>query len=443
MIDFTSEENKKRFGKNLEKAKRNYEKELKRVKDDFQKKYPFATISNFRFYIHITNSGEVGSYPLTYIYYIEGRYNWRLGSVAFNNFFTSLLYWGPTKIWDPTSETIDFFFVNHGIKFPFDPNHFRIFVNGEQSFSFQTNPLDTKFANLKRARDIRTLDLDKDDPYFASLMAAYVISQKTGVCTRHLTESRDAHKIVTSIFRFYVWYHMSRFLRFPEKMEKYLTKRNLDFKNNIPLMKTWEKRYHHGKETVSAWLRTQPNRANIRNAKIYGSKYGGPFGIMYEEIDEVLPADPAKDWKKFFLTDSRGIKKSGQLLLQKAVEAYVYCVLSAQANTRWKIVGERAKSLQTQEDFAKLAKETVVEDDDTVLISNMRTAVKATNVVLNLAILPRMILIPSDMLILKEKILGYNNTLTMETKSMKFGKNPELNFSTERSEEETEDPADT
>ena len=156
---------------------------------------------------------------------------------------------------------------------------------------------------------------------------------------------------------------------------------------------------------------------------------------MYVEIDQVLPADQSNDWKKFFLTDSNGIKNTGQLFLQKAVEAYVYCVLGAQANTRWKIVGAGAKSLQTQEAFAKLAKETVAQDDDTVLISNMRTAVKATNVVLNLAILPRMILIPSDLLILKKKIPGYNNTLTIATKTMSFGKNEKINFSEETSTE--------
>ena len=216
------------------------------------------------------------------------------------------------------------------------------------------------------------------------------------------------------------------------------------YQKRAPSEKNLEEKISHGKETVSAWLRTQPNRDNIRNAKNYGSKYGGAIGIMYEEVDEVLPVDPSNDWKKFFLTDSDGIRKTGQLLLQKAVESYVYCVLSAQAGTRWKIVGEGAKSLQTQEAFAKLAKETVAEDDDTVPISNMRTAVSATNVVLNLAILPRMILIPSDTIILKEKIPGYNNTLTIATKSMKFGKNPGLNFSTERSEEtEGNDEGDT
>ena len=107
--------------------------------------------------------------------------------------------------------------------------------------------------------------------------------------------------------------------------------------------------------------------------------------------------------KNFFQDESDGITQTGQLFLQKAAEAYVYCVLGAQAQTRWRIVGDGAKSLQTQEVFAKLVKDTVAQDDDKVLISNMRTAVMATNVVLNLAILPKLILIPSDLLFLKEK----------------------------------------
>ena len=346
-------------------------------------------------------------------YFDEHGANWEVGSVAFNDFFTRALYWGPTKIWDlkedrvtaqPDENEVEHHFKGDGKGFPFDLNHFRIFVNSEQSFSFQTAALNTKWGNLQNVKDIRTVltvltvNVDKgerSDPYFASLMAAYVISQKTGICTMHLRDDPEVPKIVTSILRFYVWYHMNRFLRYLEKISKFLTSENLGFiKKNLPVEKIWKKKYHYGKETISAWLRTQPNRDNIRNAKNYGSKYGGAIGIMYEEVDQVSPADEVNDWKKLFLTDSDGIGKTGQLLLQKAVESYVYCVLSAQAGTRWRIVGEGAKNLQTQEAFAKLAKETVAEDDDTVLISNMRTAVSATNVVLNLAILPRMILIP-------------------------------------------------
>ena len=352
MRDFTTEQSKKYFGANLRKAKANYDKGFKRAKNEFEKKYPYADIKNFKLQIFLSMDGEISS-PTKIYFFDESGANWEISSVAFNNFFTRVLYWGQTKIWDlkGPKEGTENFFKGDGKNFSFDPNHFRIFVNSEQSFSFQTVAPNTKWGNSGNVKDIRTVDsLEKDNPYFASLMAAYVISQKTGICTKHLREDSaapgDVTKIVTSILRFYVWYHMNRFLRYPEKMSKSLTRDALDFiKKNLPVKKIWKKKYHYGKETISAWLRTQPNRANIRNAKNYGSKYGGAIGIMHEEVDQVLPADEVNDWKKFFLADSDGIRKTGQLLLQKAVESYVYCVLSAQANTRWKIVGEGAKSL--------------------------------------------------------------------------------------------------
>ena len=58
----------------------------------------------------------------------------------------------------------------------------------------------------------------------------------------------------------------------------------------------------------------------------------------------------------------------------------------------------------------------------------MRTAIKDTNVVLNMAITPGIILIPSNMIILKEKVAGYNNVLTLATKDMKFGVNENVNY---------------
>ena len=58
----------------------------------------------------------------------------------------------------------------------------------------------------------------------------------------------------------------------------------------------------------------------------------------------------------------------------------------------------------------------------------MRTAIKDTNVVLNMAITPGIILIPSNMIILKEKVAGYNNVLTLATKDMKFGVNENVDY---------------
>ena len=58
----------------------------------------------------------------------------------------------------------------------------------------------------------------------------------------------------------------------------------------------------------------------------------------------------------------------------------------------------------------------------------MRTSIQATNVVLNLAVVPNVILMPSNFVILDKKIEGYNNLLTTATEGMKFGVNKDVNY---------------
>jgi hypothetical protein len=105
----------------------------------------------------------------------------------------------------------------------------------------------------------------------------------------------------------------------------------------------------------------------------------------------------------------------------------VYSVLGAQVKTRWSITGQGAKSLQTQEVFRKVVKGTIVQDDITVTISNMRTAISNTHVILNFAIMPGKILIPSDLRILTKPIPGLRNVLTVARNGMTFGKNEKVN----------------
>ena len=174
------------------------------------------------------------------------------------------------------------------------------------------------------------------------------------------------------------------------------------------------------------WYQQHPNKKNIRRYHYVMTKNNtGVLGIECEEVDHVMPKSD-DDWKTS-KEDSDGLTKTGQKLFQLAVESYVYSVLGAQAQTRWLIVGQGAKSLQTQDIFHKLVKDTITQDDPVKAISDMRLAIENTNVVLNLAISPGMILIPSDMTILKKKVAGYNNTLTLATKKMKFEVNEEVN----------------
>ncbi len=132
----------------------------------------------------------------------------------------------------------------------------------------------------------------------------------------------------------------------------------------------------------------------------------------------------------FIATTTNGLTKIGQKLFQQSIESYVYAIVGAQAKTRWSIVGEGAKFLQTQDVFHKIAKESLVESD-------MRTAIETTKVVLNMAISPGMILVPSDLIIQKVKIPGYNNILKIATDKMKFGKNENVNYKAPKTESQS------
>ena len=58
----------------------------------------------------------------------------------------------------------------------------------------------------------------------------------------------------------------------------------------------------------------------------------------------------------------------------------------------------------------------------------MRKAIKDTNVVLNMAISPGVILIPSNLIILDKMEAGYNNILKLAASGMKLGKNDGVNY---------------
>ena len=197
--------------------------------------------------------------------------------------------------------------------------------------------------------------------------------------------------------------------------------------NNKPVVYKWTKEFHSGKEQIGYWLSKQP-RGTIRDARVVmSSNNTGQLGISYMKrgAQTIRSLD---DYKLFVASKSTGLTRTGQLLFQQSVESFTYCVLGSQANTRWPIVGRGAMSLQTQQVFKKLVNDTIIQSDPTVTVSNMRKAIKDTNVVLNMVISPGIILIPSNFIILDKMVPGYNNVLKLATKGMKFGKNDDVNY---------------
>ena len=309
-----------------------------------------------------------------------------------------------------------------------DINNFPIHVTDEKYFA----------ASLPQLSITNSSSLDyKQNPYLIAIIAAYVSTYVCGISTKHMEFNDQTPGIVTSMVRYHLYYQMNRFLTCPSKLERYISRLPNSVKRHKPTNDVWTKAYHQGSEELLTWLSEQKDRDKLRNYRYSKNSKGFVTGITYEKITGQSPKDVI-DYKMFIATTTDGLTKIGQKLLQQSVESYVYAVLGAQASLRFPIVGEGAKSLQTQDKFRTIVKETIAQSDVTITISNMRAAIASTNVVLNMAISPGMILVPSNLIIQKEKIPGYNNVLTLATDKMKFGKNTGVNYKAPSTQETPE-----
>ena len=147
---------------------------------------------------------------------------------------------------------------------PYDVRKFKIYVNEKEGFLCNFDALKTVWGGT--TKDITKVAVDKDNPYFASLLAACIISHVGGISRKHLVESKGIPKVVTSIARYYVYYHMKRFLKDPRKMDSYITGEMKELvKVNLQTKTLWKKKFVRTRENISLWYQQHPNRRNIRN----------------------------------------------------------------------------------------------------------------------------------------------------------------------------------
>ena len=195
------------------KAKRNYRNGVSMEKLKFQRQYPSADISKFVFDADLSKTGD--------LLRTETKYRNKNGETfditgyPIKKFYLDTLHWSP-RIWD-SSGTVQPFVLNTD-PLPYNVIKFGIFVNDTDSFQSNFEVLNTSWTGTDK--DITKVSIDKDDPYFALLLAASIISHKSGISRKHLTGD---NKLITSIARYYIYYHMKRFTEDSRKMNSYIT----------------------------------------------------------------------------------------------------------------------------------------------------------------------------------------------------------------------------
>ena len=166
-----------------------------------------------------------------------------------------------------------------------------------------------------------------------------------------------------------------------------------------------------------------------------GGKFADDGGKKINgDLISFLRNDDFADFKYgwFIPTSGHGLTKAGLGRLNRSAEAFVYCILGAQVNTRNSIYGNGGGAIETQQEFLALFESSVLENDISNSIKNYQQSVYETKLRLDLAVAPGVWLMPSNMIINSESVYGYNNKLMKATEDMKFGVNNSLNTETKQ-----------
>ena len=257
---------------------------------------------------------------------------------------------------------------------------------------------------------------DDNEIYYKLIFCIYCATYCCGISIQHLTPSVDVHPIITSLMRFHVYFTVRRILR--------------RLNGGEPMFHI-SKEFNAGEiyqnnDHIRNWI-CYPNAENKiqQYVHIYKVKYG--FGFYKHNYQDktskfflkdrgpkmyaLFPYTMKDDYRRYVPVKSNGFTKIGIQYLNESIEAFLYSILVAQARIKQSIVSNRASALKTQQEFRKIVEDSKIYYDVTTWISKMNRAITQTNIILNLAISPNLWLLSNNLIILKDPIAGYNNSL--------------------------------
>ena len=169
------------------------------------------------------------------------------------------------------------------------------------------------------------------------------------------------------------------------------------------------------------------NKDSYWPRKVYLFTDEGATARKGNRIYNIHNNDGKKQYSWFVPNRGIGLTRRGMGRINRSLEAFVYCVLGAQVNIRSGIVGDSGGAVEAQQEMLKLFESAVIEENLATSIQRYQLAVQEAKLRLDLAIAPGIWLMPSNLVINTESIVGYNNELQKASDGMQFGVNVGVN----------------
>ena len=169
------------------------------------------------------------------------------------------------------------------------------------------------------------------------------------------------------------------------------------------------------------------SKASYWPRRVYLFTDEGATARKGNRIYNIHNLDGKKQYSWFVPSEGVGLTRRGMGRINRSLEAFVYCVLGAQVNIRSGIVGDSGGAVEAQQEMMKLFESAVIEENLATSVQRYQLAVQEAKLRLDLAIAPGIWLMPSNLVINTESIVGYNNELQKASDGMQFGVNNGVN----------------
>ena len=321
-----------------------------------------------------------------------------------------------------------------------DITKLKIYVNDKDSFEARNiNPFTHYVLTFYNAEVISKWLSKCDMTFYQNQLnfAVWCATSGCGVSVYHLTYKET---LISSVFRFHVYYQTRKFLEemccpIPGDQIFNPTDNHINMLkyqklcNEFNISTSCDFRFKGGE---NGGLGTMYNYWSYSGYRPVRNRHYDPLRTQFisQSTNEVLKIDYVKQdaaiegWKQFIPITSRGFTRAGCVRIDDSIRNYVHCILGSQAQTRSSIL----TSLESQQYFTDLLEQNIKSMFSIPeSIAKYQDAISKTNSRVDYVVAQGLYMIPSDLVLKVGSLVGYNNNIVIASTNMKLGHNDEIN----------------
>jgi hypothetical protein len=313
-------------------------------------------------------------------------------------------------------------------------DNLEIYVTTEKSFKIKVlNPLQKYLNPIIKNDTIPSQWNSNPLQFYQNQLNFAICCATTGCGVSYVNHFNHSDPLTRSVYQFHVYYQFRRILS--ELRTPLYGEQSHDPFNNPIDLQAFQKICNEFNISAKDFRQQSDQNYGLGSLYVgiegvhnlyYGAYVPGitSFDRRAREVLKSIEQKHSDAWTTFILDEGKGFTQAGVERLNDSIRTYVWCILSAQAQSRSNIIesfDSQKQCLVNQENAINSA------EDLPSSIDRYQNTLRYARSKVDYAIGFNLYMIPSDLQLQIGTITNYNNKIVIATSDQKMGLNPTIN----------------